>query len=96
MDGWYVDIMGWQEEYDSLRTSHWRKKAVNCLVELPPRNEEDDYWERTQMSGEWVLTDKGIAHVRSAVRQEMLASSELWFRVAALLLGALAVLAAVF
>jgi hypothetical protein len=92
---WDVEIMFPAEEYDILRTAHWRRKAISRLVELPPRNEEEEYWEQTQPTGKWVLTDQGIAYIRSAVRQEALASSEMWFGVAALLLGVLAVLASV-
>lgn len=96
---WYAEIEIARVEYDQFRTSHWRKRAIDKLVELPPRDEEGEFWERSPVSGNWVLTDKGVATIRAAVRQETLASTELWFRygfIAIALISAVSSLVALF
>ena len=97
LDAWFAD---WDAEIELARynyyramTSHWRIKAADKLVELPPKNQKDEYWEGSDFSRyELTLTDKGIAYIRNAVRQETLASSELFFRVAAVIISALLVI----
>ena len=88
---WDAEIEIARVAYDEFRTSHWRQKAIDKLVELPARDEKGEFWHRSPVSGNWVLTDKGVATIRAAVRQETLASTELCFRVgliAAALIGA--------
>ena len=87
--GWEADIRVARYDYYRVMTSYWMRKATDKRVELPPDNEKDGYWDRDGFP--WLgrtLTDKGIAYVRNAVRQETLASSELFFRVAAVVIGA--------
>ena len=45
------------------------------------------YWEIDVAGVRRVLTDEGVAYVRNAVRQERLASLEIWFRLGALVVG---------
>ena len=80
LSGWDGRIIPARDDYEGARTSDWRRKAVGRLVELPSRREQDGYWRQTHDTGEWVLTDRGVAYIRSAVRQEELASSEMGFR----------------
>ena len=67
---WEPDIMLLETDYLLARTSHWRRRAMASLVELPPRSKEDvagqGYWERTDFSRLWLLTDKGVAYTRKA------------------------------
>ena len=97
--GWDADIVFFQEDVDALVTQHWRKKAESKLIELPPRDRETDlsgegYWDQGMTSG-WALTDKGIAYVRDAVRNEQLSSSELYFRFATVIFAGVAALASI-
>lgn len=92
LSDWDGCIMPAREDYQRIRTSHWRRKAVGRLVELPPRCEHDGYWRQTEDTEEWVLTDRGVAYGRSAVRQEDLARSEMWFRVIPIVLSVVALL----
>lgn len=86
---WNAEIEFPRYRYYRAMTSHWRAKAADKLVELPPYSERDGYWEGSDFSRHGLtLTDKGIAYVRAAVRQETLASSELFFRVVAVVIGA--------
>ncbi len=92
---WFADWDGYHEvmvaEWDSLRarTYFWRRKANASLVELPLENDREGYWERLDGTL-WLLTDKGVAYVRSQVRAERQASREPWVRVSPLLVSSLA------
>ena len=92
---WLSDWDGYHEvmvaERDSLRarTYLWRQKTYANLVELPPENDREGYWERFDDTI-WLLTDKGVAYVRSQVRAERQASREPWVRVSPLLISGLA------
>ena len=50
-----------------MLTSYWAKKARDKLIPVPERNEEDDYWEESPIN-RWILTDKGIHHLKAAIR----------------------------
>ena len=89
LSGWYAELDIARAPYDQLRTSYWRRKAMSKLVELPSRTDGEGYWERSPVSGYWVLTDKGVASVRAAVRQETLASTEMIFRVGLIVVAAI-------
>ncbi len=90
---WDVDIELYRDPFLRVRTRHWIKKAGAKLVELPPDNDEEGYWETSHF---WplmkVLTDKGIHYVRTHIRQEDLLNKEMPFRVASLIMSALALL----
>ena len=96
---WDFDIQESRVEYDRYRTSYWRNKAVEKLVELPKLDWDtehgDGYWDRSQLTGELVLTDKGVAHIRAEVRKEGLAGSEMFFRWALVLVAVLGVLSTI-
>ena len=80
--GWDMEISIARIPYDRVRTSYWTQRAIGKLVELPARTEEEEgHWERSQITGEWVLTDKGVSSIRTAIRQETLAGTEMFFRV---------------
>ena len=90
---WDFETQSEREDFLTHRTAYWRKKSTAKPIELPPDSKEDQYgtgyWEQSEYSqGKRFLTDKGVAYVRDAVRQETLASSELFFRVAAVVIGA--------
>lgn len=98
MSSWYVEAEPLEDDVNHHETQHWRKKAVDKLVELPPRNRESDldgdgYWKQGAWGG-WVLSDKGVYYVRSAVRQEVLGGSESYFRWLTLAFAGLAAAAA--
>jgi len=94
MSEWDVEIDPVQESYDEFLTRKWRKKAWDKFVELPPRTEDNEYWERTSYSGSLVLTRKGINYLRSAVRQESLAEMEILIKRAAIVFGIFGAVAA--
>ena len=58
--GWDGDITPAREDYERARTSHWVRRAVGRLVELPPRREQDGYWRQTSDTGKWVLTTEEL------------------------------------
>ena len=74
------------------RSAHWVRKARECLVELLPREPDQGFWETSPFYGRHVLTDKGVAHVRAAVRGEILAGAEIWFRIAVVVIPLLSVI----
>ena len=78
---WEEPIETTKAEYKRYRSACWENRARKLLVELPQHDyqEADGYWER-QIEGYIVLTDKGVAHVRAAVREEVKAGSEMFFR----------------
>ena len=79
-----------EEIYRRLLTSYWTKKARDKFIPVPERSEDDEYWEESPFY-RWVLTDKGISHLRMGIRQETLSANESYFRWAAVILGILAV-----
>ena len=96
---WDVDIQESRVEYDRYRTSYWRNKAIEKMVELPKQdwNTEygDGFWDRSRLTGELVLTDKGVAHIRAEVRKERLEGSEMFFRWALVIIAILGVLSTI-
>ena len=88
---WDFETQSEREDFLAQRTAYWRQKSTARLVELPPSNKDDvygdGYWEQSEFGPMWFLTDKGVAYIRNAVRQETLASSELFFRSAAVVIG---------
>lgn len=94
--GWEVDIQDYRDEYLRHRTSHWTRKAVSKLVEVPSWGEAEGCWERSPGFGNWVLTDKGVARIRAAVREESLANTELPIRYVVTVVAVASVLVAIF
>ena len=100
-DEWFASRAGDIEEarvdYDQLRTSHWRNKAISKLVELPPYDWQspNGHWQQSIVTGAVVLTDRGVAFIRTRVRQESLSSSEMFFRWAMALVAVLGILSGV-
>ena len=93
---WDIHIQESRVEYDRYRTSYWRDKAIGKLVELPKHDWRteygDGYWDRSRLTGELVLTDKGVAYIRAEVRKERLEGSEMFFRWALVIIAVLGVL----
>ena len=83
------DVM--QEEYRLALTQYWIKMARDKFVPRPAINKDLGYWEQTHNRHRWVLTDEGISHLRSGIRQEVSSSNETYFKWAAIILGVLAV-----
>ena len=82
-----------EQQYRLLLTRHWTRKARGKFIEVPSVSENEGHWEDTMPGRQWVLTDKGISHLRSAIREESRAGSEGYFRWAAITLGLMAVVA---
>lgn len=80
-------------EYRQLLTHYWTKMARDKFIPIPERNEDEQYWEQTMSLNRWVLTDRGISQLRSAVRQETSSSNDSFFRWGAVILGLMAVAA---
>jgi hypothetical protein len=87
----HIDPM--EEEYRMLLTRYWTKRARDKFIPVPERTEDEGYWEQTGFRNRWILTDKGIFSLRSAIRQETLSSNEVFFKWAAIILGLMAVVA---
>ena len=83
--GWDADY-GWDdEEVQSARSLFWIRKARRLYVDLPPDSrrqnyDEDEYWTRLRLSERSVLTDKGVAFIRRAIREETQARQESLFK----------------
>ena len=87
---WEAELMPLRAEYEGERSAYWRQKALSKLVELPVMFELDDrhpggrsltdYWKDDGWTGAVILSDKGVAYIRTAAREETLASLELWFK----------------
>jgi hypothetical protein len=86
-----VEIDPVEEEYRLLLTRYWTKQARDRFIPRPAIREDEEYWELTGFTQRWVLTDKGVSYLRSAIRQESMLSHEGFFRWAAIILGLLAV-----
>ena len=85
----YIDMC--EENYRLLLTKYWTKRARDKFVSRPAMNRKGGYWEQTSFGNRWVLTDKGIFHLRAGIRQETSLSNENYFKWAAVVLGLLAV-----
>ena len=76
--GWDLDYSMALEDFHIERSQHWWGKAERMLVEEPPESKEDQfgtgYWDsprHTQRVYRF-LTDKGVAYVRQAIREEQI------------------------
>jgi len=97
---WDQSILPLQEDYDEVLTRHYRRKANQKLVEMPPRCPDDEragegYWYEAQFSRELLLTDKGVKYVRTEIRRETLDEREMFFRYATVLFAAIAAIASI-
>ena len=97
-EDWDADLMPLRADYEGERSAYWCQKALSKLVELPVMFEMDDrhpggrsltdYWKDDGWTGAAILSDKGVAYIRSAAREETLASLELWFKVGLIVIPA--------
>jgi len=69
-------------------------KARRHYVPIPPESGKEGFWEEEDEEN-WFLTDKGVSHLRKAIRAEKKASRDIWLSwvplvsALAVLLGAL-------
>ena len=89
---WDADY-GWDdEEVQGARSLFWLRKARRLYVDLPPDSrrqyyDEDDYWTRLKFSDRSVLTDKGVAFIRRAIREETQVRQESLFKWLTIFIG---------
>ena len=89
---WDADY-GWhEEEVQRARSLFWLRKARRLYVDLPPNSlhsqDEDDYWTRLKyISNASVLTEKGVAFIRRAIREEAQARQESLFKWLTIFIG---------
>ena len=75
---WEPDYSEALEEFHIARSRYWVRRAHRMLIDLPPESKEDElgmaYWEfpyRSRLRSR-ILTDRGVAYVRRAIRDEQL------------------------
>jgi hypothetical protein len=77
----------WRDEIHALITNYLRFKAQKRFLHFPLRTEESDLWNRGSMTGEWYLTDKGIAKAYALIRSDYRERVSLFLKVAGVLIG---------
>lgn len=76
---WEVSLRN--EEIETLTSDYLCEQASILQVPLPAwksEDEQDGSWERTYQLQNWVLTRKGMAEVRAAIREEKAARHEVF------------------
>ena len=73
-EAWHEETMI-NDEIALLVTQFWLRRANRLFVPAPARTEEG-MWQESQHIERWVLTEKGISAVRTAVREEERAKRE--------------------
>ncbi|WP_089086412.1 hypothetical protein [Aquitalea magnusonii] len=70
------------EEVRVYLTNKWAAKARRLMIPMPARYDDDGsetpFWEQGQYTGDWYLTNRGLAILRSEIRREHKESYERW------------------
>ena len=82
-----------QDEYQELLSRKWLREASKWSIPIPQRPSQHDafedaegYWRSRYGGYPWILTEKGVHHIRSEVRRVQKDQRERWFPWLALLL----------
>jgi hypothetical protein len=75
-----------QDNIDSVVTRFWIRRAERLFVPVPEKSDKD-MWKESEFGEGWLLTEKGISAVRSAVREEAKKSMEIWATIGTILIG---------
>jgi hypothetical protein len=79
----------WEVFYDEkslLITKYWRRKAFRAFVPMPDHKDESCWEDCTHLDGRY-LTMKGVSAVRTALREERIASLQIWGVIGSGLIG---------
>ena len=97
----WAEVFFLQDEYQELLSKKWLREASKWSVPIPQRPSQHDasedaegYWRSRYGGYPWMLTEKGVHHIRSEVRKVQKDERERWFPWLALLLPLLVALAA--
>ena len=97
----WADVSFLQDEYQELLSRKWLREASKWSVPIPQRPSQRDaledaegYWRSRYGGYPWILTEKGVHHIRSEVRRVQKDERERWFPWLALLLPLSVALAA--
>ena len=82
-----VDLNIIDDEIANLITQRLIFKAKRMLLPIPPVTDKEGLWEWSHYINRWSLTTKGIAEIRSLIRQERKEKLELVSHWATMLIG---------
>jgi hypothetical protein len=66
----YVRLEWIDEKIYKLVTRYLINKATQTFLPTPSLSEKDGLWERSSTTGDYYLTDKGIAEMRGIIRKD--------------------------
>jgi len=91
LDEMHMELDLHDEEVSVYLTNKWAAKARRLMIPIPVRYGDDGretpFWDQGKYTGDWYLTNRGLAMLRSDIRQEYKERNERWNPIISMIVG---------